>query len=333
VGLTWSHQFLTAEALAAYDAAQEELGGEAEGRRGRRRQGPGVERGARSEARQEWTQIQLYRSEAHYFAGSVVEMAAVLERVRPVIETHGTLAQRIDFYSALVQFNLRRDLYVVSAETMGYCRDGLAAAHRTGDPDLVSYWQFMLGFGLLWQGEGDAAEESLRRALDQAERSGNARLQTQCLNYLAIVYRRRGQIEETRQYSERTLAGAVAGQVPWYGAFAQANLAWVAWRSGALDAAQEQGRRALAEWDQVPGQHAFNWLAVWPLIGVLRTQGGLAEALAYARTLFGPTQQRLPDALVAATQAALQAWDQGQPDAAMTHLDEAIRLAPEGGYL
>jgi DNA-binding SARP family transcriptional activator len=333
VGLTWSHQFFTAEALDAYDEAEAVLGMSAVGPRGRRTKGPGVESLAESEELQEWTQIQLCRLEAHYFAGSVFEMSALLESVRPVIETHGTLSQRIDFYGSLVQFNLRRNLYVISEETMGYCRAGLEAAQRTGDPDLVSYWQFMMGFGLLWHGDLDEAEESLLRALEQAERSGNARLQTQCLNYLAIVYRRRGRIEETRQCSERTLAGALEAQVPWYGAFAKANLAWVAWRRGELDEAREKGQIALDEWEQLQGQHAFNWLAVWPLIGVLRTQGGMAEAITYARALFGPTQQPLPDALAAATQAAIRAWERGRPNVAITYLDKAIRLALEDGYL
>lgn len=340
VGLTWSHQFFTAEALGAYDEAEAVLGMRLRslGRRGRRvlslrRKGPGVESLAESEELREWTQIQLNRLEAHYFAGSVVEMSALLESVRPLIETHGTLSQKIDFYSSLFQFNLRRNLYVISEETMDYCRAGLEAAQHTGDPDPVSYWQFMMGFGLLWHGDLDEAEESLLTALEQAERSGNARLQTQCLNYLAIVYRRRGRIEETRQCSERTLAGALEAQVPWYGAFAKANQAWVAWRRGELDEAREKGQIALDEWEQLQGQHAFNWLAVWPLIGVLRSQGGMAEAIAYARALFGPTQQPLPDALAAATQAAIRAWERGRPKVAITYLDKAMRLAREVGYL
>jgi tetratricopeptide (TPR) repeat protein len=331
VGLTWSHQFFTAEALDAYDEAEAVLGMSLVSAGATK--GPGVESLAESEELREWTQIQLYRLEAYYFAGSVFEMSALLESVRPVIETHGTLSQRIDFYGSLIGFNLRRNLYVISEETMGYCRAGLEAAQRTGDPDLVSYWQFEMGFGLLWHGDLDEAEESLLRALEQAERSGNARLKTQCLNYLAIVYRRLGRIEETRQCSERTLAGALEVQIPWYGAFAKANLAWVAWRRGELDEARDKGQIALDEWEQLQGEHAFNWLAVWPLIGVLRTQGGMAEAITYARALFGPTQQPLPDAMAAATQAAIRAWERGRPNVAITYLDEAIRLALEDGYL
>jgi hypothetical protein len=53
----------------------------------------------------------------------------------------------------------------------------------------------------------------------------------------------------------------------------------------------------------------------------------------YARDLLAPSQQHLPDALSTILEAAIQTWDADQPDAARAHLQQAMALAREMGYL
>jgi DNA-binding SARP family transcriptional activator len=337
VGLSFTHQLATSQAMQPFDEAEAALGMStsfaliAESA-GAPNQVQALDP-ARVEELHEWIHIQLNRLEAYYFTGNTSTLAALLERVSPVIEAHGTLAQRTDLYSSLVQLNLRRERYVISEETMGYYRGGLEAAEHTGDSRLICTWQFMMGFGLLWHGDLDEAEESMRRSLEQAERGGDTRTQTQCLNYLAIIYRRRGQVEEARQYSERTIAVATAAQIPGYATFAQANLAWVAWREGNLDEAYEKGLACNAGWQRFSSEPPFKWLAIWPLIGVALTRDRIAEAIDHARTFFDPTQQPLPDNLAAPVQEAIKAWDLGRSEEAQRHLYKASEFARERGYL
>jgi hypothetical protein len=121
-----------------------------------------------------------------------------------------------------------------------------------------------------------------------------------------------------------------------YIGMASANLAWVAWREGNLAQAEEEGRAALDLWRQLPAAHsscAFQWTALWPLVGVAHTQGRIAEATEWARPLFERTQQRVPEALTAAVMRAIEASDAGESEVAPACLEEAIELAQDLGYL
>jgi tetratricopeptide (TPR) repeat protein len=159
---------------------------------------------------------------------------------------------------------------------------------------------------------------------------------SRCLTYLTILYRKRGQLERARQYASRSLTLATAGQMVEYVGTAQANLAWVAWREGDLAQAEAKGRAALELWRQLPAAHsscAFQWTALWPLVGVALAQDRTAEASACARALLAHTQQRLPDALTAVIGKAIEAGERGESETACASLGQAIELAQELAYL
>jgi len=116
---------------------------------------------------------------------------------------------------------------------------------------------------------------------------------------------------------------------------AQANLAWLAWREGDLSRAEAKGQAALASWHQLPAGHAscaFQWTALWPLIGVALAHNRTSAASGYGRALLEATQQRLPDALTEAVKNAVTAWEESESEAARAWLDQAIVLAQELGY-
>lgn len=125
----------------------------------------------------------------------------------------------------------------------------------------------------------------------------------------------------------------LALQRPEYIGMSKANLTWVAWRKGNLPQALEYAQAALELWHSLPIVYPFYAAALWPLIGVTCSQGQFSEAVQYTRDLLAPSQQRLPDALSVILEAAIQAWDAGQPDAACAHLRQAVALAGELGYL
>ena len=108
-------------------------------------------------------------------------------------------------------------------------------------------------------------------------------------------------------------------------------MAWVVWGGGNIAEAQKQGQAGLEAFDGAG--EPFEWTALWPLIGVAVVQQQLANAIKYVCMLLVPEQQRLPDALTADLEQAIQAWDSGQPDTARTSLQQAIALAREMGYL
>ena len=319
IGEIFRAQHRSEEALQAYSAAEVILGPD-----------PAQ---STPEWWREWIQIQTARKEIHYMLGHVDEMTEFVGKTRPIVEQYGTSAQRAEFFMSIMDLFFRRDRYVVSEETLSYARSALSISQETGDELLIAWMQFNLGFAYLWRGDLDAAEEQLHFDLAVEERTGNVARQNLCLTYLATLYRKRGRKKEARDYASRALTVATAMKLPPYIAMATANLAWVEWREGKNAEAEQKGKTALESWQSSEAVYPFHWAALWPLIDIMMGHDELSQAVNYARRLFAPGQQPLPDALTAVTESAIQAWDSGQPETARTSLQQAIAFAKEKGYL
>jgi tetratricopeptide (TPR) repeat protein len=194
----------------------------------------------------------------------------------------------------------------------------------------------VLGFNQLWYGNLDEAQKQMQAALAMAEQTGDVVHQSRCLTYLTILHRKRGQLERARHYASQSLAAARTAQMLEYNGMAKANLAWVAWRGGNLSQTEANGRSALELWQQLPADHpscAFQWTALWPLIGVALAQDQISKAIEYARALLDSTQQRLPDALTTGIEKAIVTWEGGESKTACIYLDQVVELAQELGYL
>jgi len=315
-GTTWGSSRQPEKAMQAYDKAETALGQE-----------PAE---AAPEWWQEWVDIQLARAAVYYWKGKVGELTELVEKVRPVVEQHGTPVQRVRFFLELVVVNNRRDRFIVSEQTLAYSRAYLEGAQESGSLHSIAHARFVLGFNLLWRGEFDEAKEQMNTALELMARMGDIHTQTQCLTYLTILYRKCGQVEEATDYALRSLEAATSVQSPMYIGAARANLAWVAWRKANMAEALENGKAALESWQQSPG-YPFQWLALYPLISVALAHDRIPEAVEYARALLEPTQQALPDPLKTVLEEAINTWERGRPEAARAHLDRAIELAQEDG--
>jgi tetratricopeptide (TPR) repeat protein len=134
-------------------------------------------------------------------------------------------------------------------------------------------------------------------------------------------------------YALRSLEAATSVQNPMYIGAAKANLAWVAWRKANLTEALEKGKAAIESWQQSPSSCMFQCPALYPLISVALARDRIPEAVEYAHGLLEPAQQALPGALQTVLEGAIKAWERGEPEAARTHLERAIKLAQEMGYL
>ncbi len=321
-GNTWRSQHHYDEALHAYQLAEDA------------QKSPTVQ--AAPEQHQAWIQTQLERMWVYYWLNQWPKIEDLAKKSQPVVKTHGTPAQRINFLLSLSTIQLRRNCYVVSGNIVELCREAVAISQQSGPSDEMAWAQFMLGFTLLWSGDLAEAEKQMLAALNVAERTGDVVHQSRCLTYLAVVYRKRGLVELTRDFAVRSLATASDAQMEEYVGTAKANLAWVAWREGNLPETLVPGQAALAAWQQLPSGHAsccFQWTALWPLIAVSLTREQLAEAADYAQRLLIPPQQCLPGPLTELIEEALHVWKQDQPQMTKAHLEQAIELAEEIGYL
>jgi tetratricopeptide (TPR) repeat protein len=285
---------------------------------------------------QTWLEIQLLRLTLYYLQGQLPEMIALTEKIQPVLERYGAPGQRVEVFGLVGITNVRRERYVISDETLGYAQAALRAALEAGNLRDIADTQFAQGFCRLWYGDLDVAEEALSASLALADRVGTGRygdLATLCLTYLTLVQRKRGKPDETKRYAEQAFVAATALELPSYVGTAHANLGWVAWRRSDLVAAAAQCQAALESWSKSQMAYMFQWTALWPLISMACAEDRIADAVIHARVLLSPLQQCPPPALNTLLEAAVQAWDDQQPEAARRCLAEALALALTTGYL
>jgi eukaryotic-like serine/threonine-protein kinase len=282
---------------------------------------------------QEWLQIQLERNWFLYAMNKVEEIRASIKQTRPLLEKHGSPAQRAMFFTSLVLLSQRLHRYVNSTEDIAHAEIALAAAQESGDLRGIAQAHWILGVALLLRSELAAAEVHLQTCLRIVEQVGDMTIEVRCLTYVVVLHRRKGNIAVTRQLLPRLLKIATEGKMEGYIAAGMANEAWLAWREGQIGAAIEEAKAALEIWERIPLVYPFRWQSLWILIAGTLRQAQIADAIHYTQKLLSPEQMALPDDLNDSLEAGVRAWEAGQADIARGQLESAVKLAQDQGYL
>jgi hypothetical protein len=268
---------------------------------------------------EERCEIALQRLQLLYFTAPTEAVLEGEARDRPLVEAHGTAEQRSRLFGWMGLALLRAEVFAAGERTIDYLRTGLAAAREAGSTAGILWLQFALGFCLLWAWQLDEAAEQIAAALALTEQVGDLTNRTRCLNYLTVLHRRRGDFGETRRFADLTLEAARDTHMPEYVVQADANLAWIAWREGDLDRAEQLARDVWGRWDGYLMQRVFAWEPVWPLLGLAVRAGRDDEVRELVEVLLDPTRQPMPPDL----DQALRTGDLG----------DACVLAERYGYL
>ena len=319
------------EADAAFDEAEASLGHIPEAEEA----SPGdalMDTPARTEAEirrwREWMALQNDRMLARYWAFRDDDLAALVGKMRPVVERWGSPAERAGFYAGLTMAGFRRYRYVVPAEVIEHARLQLEASLELSSPDRLAWAWFMVAFASLWHGDLAAAETHLATALEIAERTGDLTIEARCITYLAIAARIRNDTERVASLVGRCLDTAARAGMPEYLAMAHGSEAWLAYRAGNLDAAER-----FASISQEHAGPPFRWTWLWPFVGAALARGDFGTAVGRARGLLAPDEQRTSDDILAPLEAALHAWDEGDAAVARARLEEAAAAARTTGRL
>jgi tetratricopeptide (TPR) repeat protein len=282
----------------------------------------------------EWASVQAFRAEVCYSSARVEELEETIEEMQRAVEHLTTPAQQFRLTWAIGAARLRRGRYVVSDWFITAEKPAMVARIRqSGDPEAAAFALYMLGWVTLLYGDLDEAEQDLQEALALAERTRHLVYRTWILTWLSVLHRKRGEAEATREYALRGLPVAMSAGLLENAALVRGNLAWLAWREGDMTEAEKQARTALDLWAQSAFVYAFHWTALFPLLAMAVEKDALDEALDHARALLNPQQQKLPDPLGAALEAAIQTGEENGAEAASLHLERVIQVAKETGYL
>jgi hypothetical protein len=269
----------------------------------------------------------------HYWTYQWEQMAEIAGQIQARMQALGASLQQVDFYHLLAMQAFLQAGILGSHRSRLAASQALQAARQDGDLNAITSTQFSYGFQLLWSGELEPASGELSQALASAQTTGNLLLQTQCLTYLTILERRRGNLERVAALAQESLGTAQACQRADYIGVAQANQAWLAWRQGDLETAGDLGQAAYETWNA--GSHAYpiQWVGIWPLAAVRLAQGEVEQATRLAQRLLDPAQQRLPPELAKILGEIIQANEKGAREATRGLLEHALTLAQELDYL
>lgn len=319
IGNCWRELHRYPEALEAYSAAEMALDADAETPVRRRWQA--------------WCDIQIERFNVHYWLADIQGIRRTVSQLQPVIEEHGTPEQRARLYQVLAIATVRLARYRGSEESVAYGRAFLAAIEEAGDAIWLPSAHFQLGFLLLWNDELAEAEHEMVIGLNLAEQRGDISLLARALTYLAVVHRLRDKPGAAAAFAERALEVATRTQMNDYIGAAHGNLAWLAWRNDDLALAREHGLLALDAWSRLSNTYMFQWVALWPLIGVAFQMSEYEQVVTFTRKLLDDSQQVLPAILENDLNQALEAAANGGLAQASPLLDRSLRTARNLNFL
>jgi eukaryotic-like serine/threonine-protein kinase len=166
-----------------------------------------------------------------------------------------------------------------------------------------------------------------------AEQTGDLVLQSRCLTYRAVAFRRLGDVARCRTGAEKTCELATKLGMVEYIAMAKANLAWVTWRQENYAEAEKLATEALELWHGMDDPYGFDWMALWPLIAIALHRQDDSAAIGFARGLLAENQHPLPETLSNAIREACDEWQNGAQENATADLVSAMGLARELSYL
>ena len=283
--------------------------------------------------RREW--IRLHFAQIWPLRWSADEMTVTIEKVQPIVEQYGTQEQRSFLFLAKETRDFIHNGYrgEMPEQKMAIWNAILDAIQQTGNKSTLGSYRTAFGIALWGCGCLDEAISQLTIALQMGEQIGITWLQTRCLTFMPFIYRRRGQVERVRDVLTRAQAiGAMRNNSVLIG-----QQAWVAWRDGNLVEAETYGQASIEtiQLQKIASNlfQCFQWVALWPLLGVALAHERISDALSYARMLLDPTQQPPPGEIAAVLEAALAAWDGGKQEEAHALLRQIVPLAEEMGYL
>lgn len=328
LGNTWREERAYAMARRVYDTALQLLGEEAVRQAG----------SEASEKRwwQEWIDLRLEIVQTHYWVGESQLAVEQMEAMRAQVDRYATALQRVNFFAQYATLRWQHERFAPTPQTEAYLREAQRAVTESPEAQQTPSVIFRLGFLFLWHDMLAEAEEKMLAALTWAENSIDLTLQVRCLVYLGVVYRRQDRPEDVRACADRALELATDAHMPEYVATARANLAWLAWRAGNLAAVDLHGRAALALWAELTPGHPstpYQWTALWPLLAADLDRGRFDQAVADARTMLLPTQQRLPAVMADPLARALDAHEAGDLLTARQWLQRALEAARKQNYL
>jgi predicted ATPase/DNA-binding SARP family transcriptional activator len=279
----------------------------------------------------EWARLEVGWARALLAAGRLGELQAFVREAAAGVERYGAPGQRTATLTALLRELSRREQFLGLDAMVAAFRTHAAQALKEGKPREQAGAEFAVGFTQLWRGRLDDAAAPLESALALAEAQGERWREAACCASLALLHRRRGDIEAVHRWTAR--GEALQGHLPVADGLSQANAAWLAWRVDDANGARRHADAALRTWAGISPAYPFEWAARWPLLAITLAEGAIDQAVEHARAQLDPEQHPLPDDVARELALAVDLWEGGDSARASLHLQRAAEMAVPLGFL
>lgn len=276
IGESYVPQRMSNQELVAYDAAIKLLGP------------PDQE--ASTEWWQIWIELQLSRTWSLYWLNNVVEMEATLKDIQGKTEKVGTVRQQSLWQSRWILFLIRSQRFVLSEEQIIYAENALSWSYQIQDFSLITYHTSLLGMGYYVLRKLQKAKEELLKAVELAQKLGNAHIEVVSYQFLNLVGIASNDPELVAHFTP-LMEEKAASQLPFYLFAARGFAAWVAWKKGDLQEAEKLVMEALKLHNGVP---VPNSTILWTLVAIKSKQKKYSEAVAQLQAILLPYQYQVP---------------------------------------
>jgi DNA-binding SARP family transcriptional activator len=279
-----------------------------------------------------WIDLHFALLDTLYFQGKSKEMQKICQKIVGAVDTYGTPHQRSEHLAFFERTHFIQNHYIATLKDVEDRRKALEWAQQTGEPNFIQQNKFGLGFTMLWAHQIPGAIKELETTLEQANEQGNIPSQNRCLTYLSIAYRLQDDEEQVRHTIKRLDPIAKTDGYSNYLGVVEANKAWLALQDKEIEDTKKYARSALNYWTSSPQNlYPMQWLAYFPLLSYAIERDLLSDAQSFASAMVEPRQQRLPETITTALEAAIQGND--AKTRALSHLQEACQIAKSLGYL
>jgi ATP/maltotriose-dependent transcriptional regulator MalT len=272
-------------------------------------------------------------AEHHRAQGLPEQELAILEEMRPVVEERGTVRQRARSLFLIARAQAALAHYRITDEVLADLRRAVEMVPDRGLQEGDGWWSMLLGYVAFLKGDLALSREQLERSLAMAERAGEAQLRAASMVVRPLTALRGHDAAAVRELGPRAVDACEGAGFPEWVAMAKGSLAWLAWQDGRHD----DVLALAAECDELMkpphGPEIFvNWVRLWPVVAVHLVGGRVGPAVAAARQMLDPSQQRFEDEPESLLITSCEAWDAGDPARAGATLEKALVMARELRY-
>lgn len=280
----------------------------------------------------EWIRIMVGAMNNNYWHGHWQQVKLLTEQASPIVARYGTPLLRAMFLDRVEMMHARRNRYVMDDETRALVVAMREAAEESGDAEQILNARFSMAFVDLRRRDLDSSEKEFLWSIEYAEELGATTYLFWSMTYLAVLDRWRGEITRMRELviAAQKLEGA--NNTPWYAA-GLANLAWAALRENNAAQARQLAEAALKMWEPFGELYPFKTLALFPLLELARRERNSTQAWQYISEIQKPSQEKLDDNLDDALNRAQDALATGDSERAQNHLETALKIAREQGFI